>query len=60
MTNSTEFDIGDDELGADNIMRRSIEDAIANNRTITFGEYNMFMTSVGGLVPGYENPIIYS
>ncbi len=53
MTNSTEFDIGEDELGSDNLMRRSIEDSIANERQITLGEYHTFMNSIGGLVPGY-------
>lgn len=53
MTNSTEFDIGEDELGSDNLLRRSIEDAINNERPITFGEYNTFMTSIGALVPAY-------
>jgi len=53
MSNYTEFDAGEDELGSDNLMRRSIEDAIVNERQITLGEYNTFMTSIGGLVPGY-------
>ena len=53
MTNSTEFDIGEDELGSDNLLRRSIEDAISHQRQITLGEYHTFMSTIGGLVPGY-------
>jgi hypothetical protein len=59
MTNSTEFDIGEDELGSDNLLRRSIEDAIANERQITVGEYKTFMTSIGALVPAYVSLIIH-
>jgi len=57
MTNSTEFDIGEDELGSDNIFRRSIEEAISNERSITIGEYNTFMSSIGALVPAYVSLI---
>ena len=59
MTNSTEFDIGEDELGSDNLLRRSIEDAIANDRQITAGEYNTFMSSIGALVPAYVVSFYY-
>ena len=60
MTNSTEFDIGEDELGSDNLLRRSIEDAIANDRLITVGEYNTFMSSIGALVPAYVSYASFS
>ena len=53
MTNSIEFEDCDDELGSDNVMKRSIEDAISNERPISLGEYNTFMMSIGALVPGY-------
>jgi hypothetical protein len=53
MTNSIEYDIGEDELGSDNLMCRSIEHAIVTHNTITLDEYYSFMNSVGGLVPGY-------
>ena len=53
MTNSIEFEFDDDGLGSDNLMRQSIEDAIKNERPITLDEYNSFMISIGGLVPGY-------
>ena len=43
----------DDEIGENNMFKRGIEDAIADNRPIAFSEFTAFMSAIGPLVPGF-------
>ena len=60
MNTSVEFDNCDDEIGSDNIIKRSLEDAIEKQRPVSLGEYNAFMMSIGAMVPGYVKTLSFS